>query len=162
MTTMALTDHLTVGELAQRAGVATSTLRFYESKSLIGAQRTEGNQRRFPRATLRRVAVIRAAQTIGLSLDEIQQALATLPDERTPTARDWTRLSRSWRGQLDDRIAELEQLRDSLASCIGCGCLSLTGCALFNSGDRIAERGAGARFLLGDRPGTGTDDDDDE
>jgi MerR family redox-sensitive transcriptional activator SoxR len=143
-------DTLTIGELAERSGVATSALRFYESKGLIEAERTSGNQRRFPRATLRRVALIRAAQEVGLSLIEVGNALDALPHDRTPTKADWERLSRSWRRRLDAQIAELEALRDDLSDCIGCGCLSLRSCAIFNPSDAIAERGSGARYLLGD------------
>ena len=143
---------LTIGELAERAGVRTSTLRFYESRGLISSERTEGNQRRYARPTLRRVAVIRAAQALGLPLRQIRDALSRLPQSRTPNKRDWERLSRSWRHVLDERIGELERLRNDLTGCIGCGCLSLRKCALFNPGDRVAERGAGARYLLGDRP----------
>lgn len=138
---------LTIGELAARAGVATSALRFYEDKGLIHAERSEGNQRRYALATLRRVAVIRAAQTVCLTLGEIRAALDTLPEGRNPDVRDWERLSRSWRGNLDQRIAELERLRDSLSGCIGCGCLSLDRCALFNPGDALAAEGPGARIL---------------
>ncbi len=151
----ALPESLTIGQLAARSGVATSALRFYESRGLIASERTEGNQRRFLRATLRRVAVIRAAQALGLSLREIRTALAALPEGRTPNKRDWERLSRSWRQGLDQQIAELEQLRDELTECIGCGCLSLRTCALFNAGDRAASRGVGPRYLLGDKPGVG-------
>lgn len=143
---------VTIGELAARSGVATSTLRFYEAEGLIDADRTAGNQRRFARATLRRVAFIRAAQGIGLSLQEIREALAKLPSDRTPTKADWERLSRSWRHHLETRIHELEQLRDDLTGCIGCGCLSLRRCALFNRRDRAAANGPGARYLLGDSP----------
>ena len=143
-------EWLTIGELAKRAGVATSALRFYESKGLIESERTEGNQRRYPRATLRRVALIRAAQAVGLSLREVTEALETLPHERTPNKGDWQRLSRSWRRRLDDQIADLETLRDELTDCIGCGCLSLRSCAIFNPSDTVSERGAGARYLLGD------------
>ena len=142
---------LTIGELADRSGVRTSTLRFYESRGLISSERTEGNQRRYPRPTLRRVAVIRAARALSMSLGQIRDALSRLPQSRTPNKRDWERLSRSWRHVLDERIGELERLRNDLTSCIGCGCLSLRTCALFNPGDQIAERGAGARYLLGDR-----------
>lgn len=157
-----LSNHLTIGDLARRSGVASSALRFYEQRGLIGAERTEGNQRRYPRATLRTVAIIRAAQGLGLSLDEIQHALDGLPDGRTPTKRDWERLSRAWRRGLDDRITELEQLRDSLSGCIGCGCLSLRTCALFNAADRAATRGAGPRYLLGDLPDDPADSAHDE
>jgi MerR family transcriptional regulator, redox-sensitive transcriptional activator SoxR len=120
-----LPDRVTIGELATRAGVTTATLRFYEAEDLIAAERTSGNQRRFSRATLRRVAFIRAAQQVGLSLQDIRTALAKLPSDRTPTKTDWERLSRSWRRELDNRILALEQLRDQLTGCIGCGCLSL-------------------------------------
>jgi MerR family redox-sensitive transcriptional activator SoxR len=150
-----LPDLITIGELAARAGVSTATLRFYEAESLIAAERTAGNQRRFARATLRRVAFIRAAQRIGLSLQEIRAALAKLPSDRTPTKADWERLSRSWQRGLNDRILDLERLRDELTGCIGCGCLSLRRCSLFNRGDRAAANGAGARYLLGDDPEDG-------
>ena len=150
-----LGEWLTVGELASRSGVATSALRFYETKGLLAPMRTAGNQRRYPRAALRRVAVIRAAQSVGLTLDETRYALDALPDGRSPTKRDWEKLSRRWRADLDRRIAELELLRDELTSCIGCGCLSLRSCALFNSSDAAAQRGSGPRYLLGDRPATG-------
>ena len=141
---------LTIGALAARSGVSTSALRYYESRDLIFSLRTEGNQRRYSRETLRRVAVIRAAQRLGLSLREIETALGELPESRTPNRRDWERLSESWRSVLDGRIDELESIRDSLVGCIGCGCLSLEKCALLNPDDRIAERGPGARYLLGD------------
>jgi MerR family transcriptional regulator, redox-sensitive transcriptional activator SoxR len=141
---------LSIGELAARAGVASSALRFYESKGLIESERTEGNQRRYRRATLRRVALLRAAQAVGLSLNEAAEALASLPHDRTPNKGDWQRLSRSWRERLDRQISDLELLRDELTDCIGCGCLSLRSCAIFNPSDTIAGRGAGARYLLGD------------
>jgi MerR family redox-sensitive transcriptional activator SoxR len=143
-------EWLTIGELAERAGVATSALRFYESRGLIASERTSGNQRRYPRATLRRVSLIRAAQEVGLTLGEVAVALETLPGEGTPTKRDWERLSRSWRNRLDNQIAELEALRDELTDCIGCGCLSLKSCAIFNPSDAVSERGSGPRYLLGD------------
>jgi MerR family redox-sensitive transcriptional activator SoxR len=143
-------DYLTIGELAERAGVATSALRFYESKHLIQSERTSGNQRRYTRATLRRVALIRAAQEVGLTLGEAAEALETLPHDKTPTKADWARLSRSWRKQLDSQIAELQALRDELTDCIGCGCLSLKSCAIFNPSDAIAKKGTGPRYLLGD------------
>ncbi|MGH1564497.1 redox-sensitive transcriptional activator SoxR [Mumia sp. DW29H23] len=144
--------HLTIGETAHRSGVAPSGLRYYESLGLIASERTSGNQRRYARSMLRRIAFIRTASRIGLTLDEIREALATLPEGRTPTKKDWSRLSRSWRPRLDARIAELERLRDDLDSCIGCGCLSLQKCALSNPGDRAARLGPGARYLEGDRP----------
>jgi MerR family redox-sensitive transcriptional activator SoxR len=148
----ALPSELTIGELARRGGVTTSALRFYESRGLISATRTGGRQRRFARPTLRRVAFIQAAQRVGLSLEEIATALHALPERRTPTKEDWAALSRSWRGLLRSRIAELETLQTRLTSCIGCGCLSLKTCSLLNPGDRAAERGDGARYLLGDSP----------
>lgn len=127
--------------------MATSALRFYEERGLISSQRTDGNQRRFERATLRRVSVIKAAQTLGLSLAEISAALEALPDARTPTKRDWARLSSRWRAHLDRQITELQALRDDLDGCIGCGCLSLRACALFNPADQLAEQGPGPRRL---------------
>ncbi|MCZ6662602.1 MAG: redox-sensitive transcriptional activator SoxR [Actinobacteria bacterium] len=141
---------LTIGELADRSGVATSALRFYETKGLIESERTAGNQRRYPRAALRRVSLVRAAQEVGLSLGEVAEALETLPHDRTPTKSDWEKLSRSWRKRLDRQIAELQALRNDLTDCIGCGCLSLKSCAIFNPADVIAERGSGPRYLLGD------------
>jgi MerR family transcriptional regulator, redox-sensitive transcriptional activator SoxR len=144
---------LTIGEVAERAGVATSALRFYEREELIESTRSEGGQRRYHRDVLRRIAFIRAAQRVGLSLDDIRESLASLPGNRTPTAADWQRLSRSWRPLLDERIAELERLRDSLDSCIGCGCLSLKACRLSNPDDIAATLGPGARWLLGVRSG---------
>jgi MerR family redox-sensitive transcriptional activator SoxR len=142
---------LTIGELADRSGVATSALRFYETKGLIESERTAGNQRRYPRAALRRVSLVRAAQEVGLSLGEVAEALETLPHDRTPTKNDWEKLSRSWRKRLDRQIAELQALRNDLTDCIGCGCLSLKSCAIFNPADAIAERGSGPRYLLGDK-----------
>lgn len=144
----ALPKPLTIGELAARSGVAASALRFYEERGLISATRTDGNQRRYVRGMLRRVAFVRAAQQVGASLDEIQTALAALPTDRTPTATDWARLSAGWQEQLAERISDLERLRDQLTSCIGCGCLSLRRCRLFNPDDRVAQRGAGPRLLF--------------
>ena len=138
---------LTIGEVAHRTGMATSALRYWEDLGLIHAHRTTGNQRRYERATIRRVSFVRAAQRVGLSLDEIAGALATLPEERTPTSRDWARLSRAWRPRLDEQINRLERLRDQLDSCIGCGCLSLSTCALNNPDDVLAARGPGAVLL---------------
>ena len=142
---------ITIGELARRSGAAASALRFYEDQGLVAGTRTAGGQRQFPKEVLRRIAFIRAAQTVGLSLEPIQAALATLPGGRTPTKADWERLSQSWRPLLDQRIAALVALRDQLTSCIGCGCLSLRSCALYNPGDAAQRRGSGARYLLGDR-----------
>ena len=138
---------LTVGQLAERAGVATSAIRFYESRGLIRSRRTSGNQRRYEQAELRRVAFIRTAQRVGLSLEEIGEALATLPENRVPTKADWTRLSRAWRPRLDEQIERIERLRDQLDSCIGCGCLSLRNCALRNPQDVMASSGPGAVLL---------------
>ena len=138
---------LTIGEVAERTGLATSALRYWEDLGLIHARRTTGNQRRYERATIRRVSFVRAAQRVGLSLEEIAGALATLPEERTPTSRDWARLSRGWRPRLDEQIRRLERLRDQLDSCIGCGCLSLSTCALNNPDDGLAARGPGAVLL---------------
>ena len=144
-------DLLTIGQLATRAGMATSALRYYESEGLIGpARRNSGGHRRYTRDTLRRIAFIRTAQRVGLTLDEIRRALATLPDRRTPTPDDWSALSAGWRQQLDERIELLVALRDGLDSCIGCGCLSLERCRLYNPDDAAAARGAGPRFWLGD------------
>ncbi|MGH9157720.1 MAG: redox-sensitive transcriptional activator SoxR [Acidimicrobiales bacterium] len=141
---------LTIGEVAQRADVATSALRFYEHEGLISSTRTTGGQRRYHRDVLRRVAFVRAAQRVGLTLEEIKQAMASLAESRTPTAADWARLSRSWRPLLDRRIAELERVRDNLDSCIGCGCLSLRVCQLMNPDDIAAAEGPGPRWLLDD------------
>jgi MerR family redox-sensitive transcriptional activator SoxR len=139
---------LTIGELSDRAGVAQSALRYYEREHLIESSRSAGGQRRYQREVLRRVAFIRAAQHVGLTLDEIRQALASLPSARTPTAADWKRLSQSWRHRLDARIGELERLRDRLDSCIGCGCLSLRTCQLSNPDDVAASLGSGPQWLL--------------
>ena len=146
------TDLLTIGEVAARSDVATSTLRFYESLGLIRSERTGGGHRVYPRHVLRRVAFIRIAQRMGMSLHEVAAALATLPPDRAPTKAQWAKLSRSWRGELDERIGTLERLRDELTSCIGCGCLSLQTCGLYNPQDIASTRGASARYLLGDDP----------
>ena len=138
---------LTIGEVAERAGVATSALRYYEKEGLIESTRTEGGQRRYHRDVLRRIAFVRAAQRVGLTLDEIRGALSSLPDGRNPTQWDWERLSRSWRPLLDDRILHLQRLRDRLDACIGCGCLSLKACTLSNPHDVAGEAGPGARYL---------------
>ncbi|CAN7455761.1 redox-sensitive transcriptional activator SoxR [Rhizobium sp. LjRoot254] len=140
---------LSVGEVASRAGVAVSALHFYESKKLIASERSEGNQRRYRRGVLRRVAVIKAAQRVGIPLDEIKAALDSLPPDRPPTADDWAALSEGWRDDLNRRIAELEALRDHLDGCIGCGCLSVASCPLRNPYDRLGREGPGARLLGG-------------
>jgi MerR family redox-sensitive transcriptional activator SoxR len=138
---------LPIGEVAARSGMAPSALRYYEAEGLIDATRTAGGARRYPRTVLRRLAVIRAGRNVGLSLPEIRAALATLPEDRPPTVRDWARLSAGWRDRLDEQISALTQLRDGLSSCIGCGCLSLERCALSNPGDVAARDGTGARWL---------------
>ena len=143
---MASTD-LTIGEVATRSGVAPSALRFYEAEGLIAARRTEGNQRRYDRSMLRRIAFIQAGRAAGIPLERIHAALETLPKDRSPNTRDWQRLSRSWRADLDRRIATLQALRARLTTCIGCGCLSLTKCALLNPDDEAAARGPGAHYL---------------
>jgi MerR family transcriptional regulator, redox-sensitive transcriptional activator SoxR len=141
------TREITVGQFAARSGVTVSALHFYEAQGLISARRTAGNQRRYPRAMLRRVAFIRASQQVGIPLARIKAALDTLPARRTPTARDWARLSSAWCRDLDDRIRQLQDLRDRLTGCIGCGCLSLTDCQLANPGDALGAQGAGPRRL---------------
>ena len=142
--------HLAIGEVSERTGVSTSALRFYESRGLIASLRSDGGQRRFRRDVLRRVAFIRVAQHVGLSLDEIGQALSLLPERRTPQASDWERLSTAWCDRLEERIVLLQALRGQLSSCIGCGCLSLKKCALYNPSDGAARLGTGPRYLLGD------------
>jgi MerR family redox-sensitive transcriptional activator SoxR len=141
-------DTLSIGDLAARSGVAPSALRYYERMGLIHASRTGGNQRRYERAELRRVAFIKIAQQVGVSLDEIREALASLPEERTPTKADWSRLSAHWRKRLDAKILLMERLRDQLNGCIGCGCLSLRRCTLINPADRLSSVGPGPRTLL--------------
>jgi MerR family redox-sensitive transcriptional activator SoxR len=148
----ARSDLLTIGEVAIRSGHATSAIRYYEAEGLLRASRTPGGHRLFPRHVLRRLAFISSAQRIGLTLDEIADALATLPPDRAPTKAQWSRLSGSWQRRLDQQIADLEQLRGALTTCIGCGCLSLRTCGLFNAGDQAASAGAGPRYLLGDDP----------
>lgn len=143
---------LSIGQVAERAGVATSALRFYEDEGLIRSQRTPSGRRQCRAEVWRRIAFIRIAQRVGISLDEICEALDGLPASRTPNKKDWARLSRLWRARLDERIEALTDLRDELTECIGCGCLSLKRCALYNPDDRAATLGAGARYLLGDRP----------
>jgi MerR family transcriptional regulator, redox-sensitive transcriptional activator SoxR len=138
---------LTVGQVAERSGVAVSTLRFYEEQGLVASRRTPGNQRRYPREVLRRVAFIRASQAVGIPLRRIKAALDQLPDGRTPTRRDWERLSQAWRDDLDDQIGRLQRLRDNLSGCIGCGCLSLGRCKLMNPEDILGRQGPGARNL---------------
>ena len=141
------TTELTVGDVAARSGVAVSTLHFYESKGLIKSWRNPGNQRRYPREVLRRVAIIKVAQRTGIPLASIRKRLAALPDHRTPTAEDWKKLSAEWRSDLNDRIDRLIRLRDQLDGCIGCGCLSLGICPLRNPWDKLATQGPGPRLL---------------
>lgn len=140
---------LTVGDVSARSGVAVSALHFYERKGLLTSERTSGNQRRYRRDALRRVAFIRVSQRVGVPLADIRTALESLPEERTPTKADWARLSRLWRDELDDRIRELEHLRSDLTNCIGCGCLSLRTCALQNPDDQLGEGGTGPRRWQG-------------
>jgi MerR family redox-sensitive transcriptional activator SoxR len=141
-------SELTIGQLSARSGVSQSALRFYERRGLIASARSSGNQRRYHPVTLRRVALIQAGKAAGIPLERIRAALDTLPTDRRPTKRDWERLSRSWRAELDDRIATLESIRGRLTTCIGCGCLSLRRCGLLNPGDEAAELGPGARYLV--------------
>lgn len=147
-------DLLPIGEVASRSGLATSAIRFYEAEGLISTTRSASGQRRFARHTLRRLAFIRAAQRVGLSLGDIAGSLRVLPADRAPTKAEWAKVSRAWRRHLDDRIGDLERLRDDLTGCIGCGCLSLTSCRLYNPNDSASANGAGPRFLLGDDPVT--------
>ncbi|MBV8600548.1 MAG: redox-sensitive transcriptional activator SoxR [Candidatus Eremiobacteraeota bacterium] len=145
-------DLLTVGQVAERSGVAVSTIHFYESKGLIASVRSSGNQRRFARAELRRIAVVKVAQRAGISLREIRDALDVLPNDRPISSRDWERLSRRWQKDLDDRIERLTALRDQLGDCIGCGCLSLKNCPLYNPSDCLASEGPGPHLLELDEP----------
>ena len=149
-----MTERIAIGELAQRSGIAASALRFYEEQGLIRSERGNGGRRHYARAELRRVAFIGAAQNVGLTLEQIRAALDSLPEGRTPTAADWARLSRQWRPLLDARIAALTKLRDQLDACIGCGCLSMKKCALYNPADAAAALCSGPRYLLGDRKPT--------
>ena len=150
---MAPKGGLTIGQLAARTGLAVSAIRFYEEKGLVNPDRSETGQRRYEGADIRRLSFVMISQKLGFSLAEIQKLFRGLPDGRTPTKSDWTRISKSFRTSLDARIHQMELLRDKLDGCIGCGCLSLTACALYNPDDRIGDRGAGPRYLLGDEPG---------
>jgi MerR family redox-sensitive transcriptional activator SoxR len=138
---------LSIGELSERSGVTQSALRFYERQGLIAARRTEGNQRRYPSVTLRRVALVQAGKAAGVPLERVREALDVLPDGTQPTKRDWERLSSAWRAELDERIATLQSVRDRLTTCIGCGCLSLQTCRLLNPDDEAASLGGGAHYL---------------
>jgi len=144
------TELLSIGTMSERTGVAPSALRFYEAEGLIHSMRTDGGQRRYPRDTIRRVSFIRVAKEVGLSLDDIAEALASLPAHRTPNKKDWERISTAWRPRLEHQIRVLERLRDRLSGCIGCGCLSLQACRLLNPGDEAAVRGPGPRYVLDD------------
>jgi MerR family transcriptional regulator, redox-sensitive transcriptional activator SoxR len=139
---------LTIGEIAQRSGLATSAIRYYERIGLIRAERTPGNQRRYRRDVLRRIAFVRIAQRVGLTLEEIVDSLSDLPIDKAPTSHDWERMTRGWRDRIDERIGILEALRGGLTACIGCGCLSLRTCSLANPGDDAGRTGAGPRFLM--------------
>jgi MerR family redox-sensitive transcriptional activator SoxR len=141
-------EELTVGQLAARSGVAVSALHFYERQGLISSRRTSGNQRRYKRDALRRVALIRIAQRVGIPLADVAAVLALLPDGRTPTRHDWQRISQRWKSELDQRIRHLQQLRDDFTDCVGCGCLSIDRCRLANPYDQLGEHGAGPRRLL--------------
>ena len=152
-----MASELTIGELAARSGIAPSALRFYEAQGLIAAQRTSGNQRRYERAVLRRIALIQAGRSAGVPLERIRAALETLPSRRTPTRRDWERLSRGWRDDIDRRIATLEALRNRLTTCIGCGCLSIDKCDLLNPDDEAGAIGPGAHYLQRDGKRAATD-----
>ena len=147
-------DGLSIGEVAARSGVATSALRFYEAQGLLASRRTGGNQRRYERAVLRRVALIRAGRAAGIPLERIRSALDTLPPGRTPTRRDWERLSRVWRSDLDEQIAMLHAVRDRLTTCIGCGCLSIDACTLLNPDDEAGGLGSGAHYIARESPRT--------
>jgi MerR family transcriptional regulator, redox-sensitive transcriptional activator SoxR len=147
-----MSELLTIGDVAERSGVAASALRFYESRGLIGSERAGSGHRRYQRPVLRRIAFIVFAQRVGLTLEEIGTELAKLPPDRAPTRRDWSRLSSGWSARIDERIAELERLKHGLTECIGCGCLSLDRCQFANPGDRASRGGPGPRYWIGDRP----------
>lgn len=148
---MASVEHeLSIGAVAERTGVAPSALRYYEAEGLITSTRTAGNQRRYHREVLRRVSFVKVAQRVGLTLEEIHEALASLPESRAPTHDDWSRISQAWRPRLDEQIQLIERLRDRLDGCIGCGCLSLKACRLLNPDDHAGDHGAGPRYLIGE------------
>lgn len=151
---MYATDLLTIGQLSQRTGLSVSAIRFYEAKGLVSPARNAGGQRRFPRSDIRRLSFVVIAQMLGLSIGDIEAQLRTLPQGRTPTRQDWVDISRRVRTAIDDRIAALTRMRDRLDGCIGCGCLSLKSCALYNPEDRAAKGGAGPRYILGEPPKT--------
>ena len=141
-----------IGDLAKRTGLSVSAIRFYETRGLVSPYRNSGGQRRFEPSDIRRLSFVMIAQKLGLSLEEISAALASLPEGRTPTKRDWERLSKAIRQTLDDRIAMMTRLRDRLDGCIGCGCLSLKNCTIYNPDDEAGARGAGPRFVIDPRP----------
>lgn len=143
-------QELSIGAVAERTGVAPSALRYYETEGLITSTRTDGNQRRYHRDVLRRVSFVKVAQRVGLRLEEIHEALASLPESRTPTHEDWSRISQAWRPRLDEQIQLIERLKERLDGCIGCGCLSLKACHLLNADDTAGEHGSGPRYLIGD------------
>ena len=145
-------DRLSIGDLAKRTGLAVSAIRFYEEKGLLASTRNAGGQRRFMRSDIRRLSFVLIAQQLGFTIEQIRQQLLALPMERTPSKADWARMSRGFRKDIDERIALLTRLRDNLDSCIGCGCLSLRKCALYNPADNAARHGQGPRYLMGDRP----------
>jgi MerR family transcriptional regulator, redox-sensitive transcriptional activator SoxR len=150
---MATSEGLSIGALATRTGLAVSAIRYYEARGLIAPWRNAGGQRRFQRADIRRLSFVRIAQQFGFTLPEIAALLDQLPGGRTPTPKDWTRISVQFRARLDQRIETLQRLRDNLDGCIGCGCLSLPKCALYNPNDQAGAKGSGPRYLMGDRPG---------
>lgn len=149
---MRASDRLSIGQLAERTGLSVSAIRYYETQGLVAAERNAGGQRRFLRSDIRRLSFVLIAQQFGFTIDQIRAQLHTLPEGRTPTKRDWARISRSFRRELEAKIETLSRLRDQLDGCIGCGCLSLQKCALYNPDDRARHKGAGPRYLLGDRP----------
>ena len=151
---MAASDGLSIGEIAHRTGLAVSAIRYYEDEGLVAPWRNAGGRRRFLRSDLRRLSFIMVAQQFGFTLAQIKTELDRLPRHRAPTKRDWARISTEFRDGLDERIARLEKLRDTLDGCIGCGCLSLDVCKLYNPADAAAQKGAGPRYLMGDRPDT--------
>ncbi len=150
---MSMSEGLPIGKLAERTGLSVSAIRFYESRGLVMADRNAGGQRRFDKSAIRKLSFVMIAQQLGFSIGEIGKQLTSLPKKRAPTKRDWTRISRQFGQELDERIEALTNLRDRLDGCIGCGCLSLKNCSLYNPEDRAASNGPGPRYLLGDKPG---------
>jgi len=146
------TGNLSIGQLAERTGLAVSAIRYYETQGLVHPERNAGGQRRYLRSDIRRLSFVQIAQQFGFTIGQIREQFAALPDGRTPTKQDWTRISRGFRDELDQRIETLTKLRNNLDGCIGCGCLSLRKCALYNPQDRAAKNGVGPRYLMGDRP----------